>query len=279
MSIYFSYLPDTYVRLDSFRRQGVDPYIVAKNLFRRIKIRDSLKDASLGFQQYSIGQNERPDQVAIKAYGDMQLDWVVLISNNIINMYEEWPMHEQEMMDYTQRKYDNPEGIHHYETLEIKNKSGDVVIPAGTEVNHNYTYTDSEGTIYADMVIPITNFEYEVSINDYKRNIYLLKPEYLTDFVSEFEDLCEYLPHDELDVKQIKKTFAIIDENYLTTKTTYSTDIGRSPVTKKADQADYADREFTTTAASGAVLFNVAEQQSGTVNDSGVAAGTQDSGY
>ena len=67
MSNYFSYLPNVYVRLDSIRKQGVDPYVQAKNLFRRIKIRDDLSGALLGFQQYSVQGNERPDNVAEKA--------------------------------------------------------------------------------------------------------------------------------------------------------------------------------------------------------------------
>ena len=84
MSKYFSYLPNVYVRLDSIRKQGVDPYVQAKNIFRRIKIRSDLQGASLGFQQYSIASNERPDEVANKAYGDPTLDWVILVANNVI---------------------------------------------------------------------------------------------------------------------------------------------------------------------------------------------------
>ena len=281
MSNYFSYLPDVYVRLDSIRKQGVDPYVQAKNLFRRIKIRDDLSGALLGFQQYSVQGNERPDNVAEKAYGDPKLDWVILLANNIINIYNEWPMSEAELMDYVERKYkDNPETIHHYETVEIRNNQGELLLDGGLEVNADYKYTDSNGTIYLDKVKPVTNYENELMNNDYKRNIYLLKPAFLANFISEFTDLVEYLPNEEVDEDDLKKTFSVIDESYLTDKTTYESDIGRVAVTKRASSQDYGDRVFATSSASAQVAFTVAQQQeaSGTVTDSGVYAGTQDSG-
>ena len=81
---YFNNLPDVYVRTSSYRQDNVDPYTLAKNLFRRIKIREELDDVILGFTQYTIKNNQRPDQVAGEVYGDMGKDWVVLICNNII---------------------------------------------------------------------------------------------------------------------------------------------------------------------------------------------------
>ena len=279
MSNYFSYLPNVYVRLDSIRKQGVDPYVQAKNLFRRIKIRDDLSGALLGFQQYSVQGNERPDNVAEKAYGDPKLDWVILLANNVINIYDEWPMSESELMDYVERKYkQNPAVIHHYETVEIRSPQGDLLLDAGIEVNADFQYTDSEGRVYYDKVRPVSNYDYELSENDYKRNIYLLKPAYLANFISEFTDLVEYLPNDEVDEDDLKKTFSVIDESYLTDKTVYSSDIGRVAVTKKASEADYGDRDFATSTVSSQVAFTVAQQQeaSGTVTDSGVYAGTTD---
>lgn len=280
MSTYFSYLPDVYVRLDSFYKQGVDPYIQAKNIFRRIKIRDDLTGAVLGFQQYSIGSNERPDETANKAYGDPQLDWVVLLANNIINIYNEWPMHEDELMRYVDRKYGTEAGgIHHYETLEITDSRGTVLVPEGVEVNFNYQYTDSQGVIrpISECVRPVSNYDYEIQQNDYKRNIYLLKPQYLSNFIAEFTELVEYLPNEELNEETIKKTFDVLDENYIKNRDTYSTDIGRVAVTKTVPQQDFADRTFAKTAGSAAVIFAVQEAVSNTVNASGVIAGTQDS--
>ena len=89
MANYFSYLPDVFVRTKSYRTGTNDPYVLAKNLFRRIKIRDDLSDVILGFEKYTIKNNQRPDQVAEEVYGNVNYDWVVLLVNNIINVYDE----------------------------------------------------------------------------------------------------------------------------------------------------------------------------------------------
>ena len=119
MSTYFSYLPEVYVRTSSYRTNNVDPYVLAKNIFRRIKIRENLDDIVLGFSQYTIPNNSRPEQVAYEFYGRMEYDWVVLLTNNIINVYDEWPMTEHELYQYMVRKYGpaNVESIHNLKII------------------------------------------------------------------------------------------------------------------------------------------------------------------
>ena len=100
MPHYFEYIPNVKVRVSPFRRNNVEPFVVAKNIFRRIRLRDMIQDDILGFDQYSITNNQRPDQVANDLYGDPELDWVILLCNNVINVYNEWPMDEQELYKY-----------------------------------------------------------------------------------------------------------------------------------------------------------------------------------
>ena len=89
MPHYFELIPNVKVRVSPFRRNNVEPYVVAKNIFRRIKLREIIQDDIFGFDQYSVSNNQRPDQVANDLYGDPELDWVVLLCNNIINVYNE----------------------------------------------------------------------------------------------------------------------------------------------------------------------------------------------
>lgn len=231
MSNYFSYLPNVFVRTDTYRQNSNDPYVLAKNIFRRIAIRKNLEDAALGFIPYSIPHNTRPDQVAEEAYNDAQLDWIVLLVNNIINIYDEWPMYEQELFNYCMRKYNGDiNAIHHYETLEQK-KNGIVTLSAGIEVSSNFEYVFPDGTVPAtdNLITAVTNYEYEVTQNDYKRNIYLLRTEYVDDFIEEFEILVDYDPNEEVDIKGRKKSTNIIAEQFNSTKKTFSSDIGRQP--------------------------------------------------
>ena len=202
MSKYFSYLPNVYVRTSSYRKSNVDPFSLAKNIFRRIKIREELDDVILGFQQYTVKNNQRPDEVALDAYGDMKLDWVVLLCNNIINLYDEWPMSEDELERYIESEYEEEaDSVHHWVTQEVKDTKGRVLLKAGREVPENFTYRRLDGTyLPKDTVIrPISVYDHETEKNDYKRNIYLLRKNYLTGFIQEFQSLCKYLPNDETD--------------------------------------------------------------------------------
>ena len=249
MSNYFSYIPDVFVRTKSYRTGTNDPYVMAKNLFRRIKIRDDLSDVILGFEKYTIQNNERPDQVADKFYGNVNYDWVLLLCNNIINIYDEWPMTEQELYNYMVRKYGkaNVEGIHHWETMEIRNTRGDIQLRAGFEVPEDFEYRRPDNTLIPrdELVRPISNYDYESRLNDYKRGIHVLKPQFLNSFVEEFETLVNYLPSNEVDpLTGIKKTVGIVEEAFTSVKPTYETLVGQIPSIEFAATAEYTSRSF-----------------------------------
>jgi len=133
MSNYFSQLPDfEYVsRLPDSR---ISDYIPVKNLFMRGKLREDIfQDASV-FTKYKIKGDDRPDNVAYEVYGDANLDWLVLTCNNILNVYNEWPMTQINFENYLLEKYGTYENInaaHHYETTVVKNTTGVVIVPAG----------------------------------------------------------------------------------------------------------------------------------------------------
>lgn len=214
---YFKYLPKVYVR-NKTRIDGNQPYQLAVNIFRRIKIRDSLQGSLLGFQQYEIGESERPDQVAYSFYGDSELDWVVLLVNNIINVNNDWPLNREDLYQYVYEKYGSVEGIHHYETIEYKDpQTGLILLPEGLVVDESYYYTKPDGSVQPRSLsrLPISYYDYESGINERKRNIYLLRKVYLQDFLAEFKALAQYLPHAEIDEEGNKKTPGTLAEEFI----------------------------------------------------------------
>ena len=213
---YFKYLPKVYVRNRTIQ-EGNHPYQLTRNIFRRIKIKDHLLGSLLGFTQYSIGEGERPDQVARKFYGDSGLDWMVLIINNIINVYEDWPMNREDLYNYTTKNWGDVDRISHYESVEIFATNGEKVLPEGLVVNEDFQFTRSDGTIVPkeDCRRAVTYYEIEEKKNEQKRNIYLIREEYVTDFLNEFKRLCRYLPHAEVDAEGNKKTPTTIAEEFI----------------------------------------------------------------
>jgi len=251
MAGYFSYLPQVYVRTSSYRTNNVDPYVLAKNIFRRIKIRENLDDVILGFTQYTIPNNTRPEQVAEEYYGVAEYDWVVLICNNIINVYDEWPMTEHELYQYMVRKYGPTEvdSVHHYITQEQKDpRSGRVVLKGGLQVPIDFTYRRFDGTTVPTslLIAPVSNYDYESENNDYKRNIYLLRKEYINQFVEEFENLVEYLPSAETDPdSEAKRSENVVQEQFQTVKPTYQTLVGQTSSINFASTQEYTSRTVT----------------------------------
>ena len=198
MSNYFSQLPDfEYVsRLPDAR---ISDYIPVKNLFKKGKLREDIIEQTAIFTKYKVRGNDRPDNVAQELYGDPNLDWVILASNNILNVYDEWPMTQVNFENYLLDKYGTfteINAIHHYETTEVKNKSGAVVVAAGLEVDSNFsvTYFDAavEGYDTKYPVTSVTNYDYEVKIQDDKRNIFTLKPRYLNIAKDDLKEMMEY---------------------------------------------------------------------------------------
>jgi len=250
MSKYFSRLPNVYVRTSSYRTNNNDPYVLAKNIFRRIKIRENLDDVILGFSQYTISNNSRPDQVALEFYGQMEYDWVVLICNNIINIYDEWPMTEDELYNYLVRKYgvSHVEDIHHWETQEQRDLKGRVVLKGGLQVPEDFYYTRPDGSVVPrlQLVVPVTNYEYESQLNDYKRNIYLLRKEYVSQFIDEFRSLTKYLPSSETDPdSQAKRSYNTTREPFIPVKPTYETLVGQTSSIEFASEQEYTSRTVT----------------------------------
>lgn len=207
MSSYFRRVPNfDYVSRNADQRE-ISNYTPVKNFFRRGKLREDIFGNLAYFTKYQVIGNDRPDNVALKVYGDEDLDWVVLISNNILNIQSEWPL-EQNMFDtFLLDKYDDYEniynGIHHYESNEIRDVNNDLIFPKGVKFSNVESYrstaerlknivTFQDTTTFVDFVTPVTNYEYEEQINDEKRGIFLLKPDYLTIVFNDMDEIMRY---------------------------------------------------------------------------------------
>jgi len=198
---YFRNLPNfDYVNRTSDGK-NISDYTAVKNLFKKGKLREDIIENLTLFEKYTIIGDDRPDNVAYEVYGDATLDWVVLTSNNIINVYDEWPMSQQSFDTYLNQKYLFNynliyNGIHHYESKEVRNSQGVVIFPEGitveaTQTVSYYDYYD-EKQVTIDVAVPITNYEYEEKLNNEKRNIFLLKNEYLNIVFDDLEEMMQY---------------------------------------------------------------------------------------
>jgi len=170
---YFRELPDLeYVSPFRDKTSNTD-YIKSKNIFKRVKLREDIAKNVTVFNRYTIKDNERPDQVAKKVYNDENLDWVILTTNNITNVNEEWPLDNNSLHNYMLEKYGSEEEIyalHHYETNNIIDNYGRVVLPEGLITDKSFESPEAFTTIeglneYPLSSFPSSNDKIVVSIN------------------------------------------------------------------------------------------------------------------
>ena len=217
MSNYFKRIPniDYVSRLPNAK---IGDYMKVKNLFKRGVLRDDIFQDLAIFTKYEISNDDRPDNVAFNFYGDSNLDWLVLLCNNIINIQSEWPMSQKSFDNYLISKYTESgdsdtdtydriyNGVHHYETKQIKNSNDVEILAEGLTVSPDYTLTyydwlvsgyvilskAANETYNTSLLTPITNYQYEEKIEDDKRNIFLLKPLYVSLVIDDLNDMMKY---------------------------------------------------------------------------------------
>ena len=172
-------------------------YIKVKNLFRRVKVRDDLKKYFTVFDRVTIKDGARPDQVADTTYGNAELDWVVLLTAGIINVNNEWPLNSYELYNYSLEKYGALlNATKHFETIEIRDQKNRLILPKGKIVDSDFSIPNPSNPL-TDLTgnairIGISYYEYETRLNEEKRQIDLLKPRYLDQFLKDMRKIMKY---------------------------------------------------------------------------------------
>ena len=213
---YFQELPNILYPSLLPSRNKVESRVIVKNLFKRSKLRTDLDQAITAFNYYNIKDGMRPDMVAQELYDNPELDWVVLTSSNITNIRNEWPLNHNDLQEYMLEKYGSEENVakvHHYETRKIVDEYDRAVIPAGLEVDKDFSfqYLNLSKQVVkvnpSQVVAEITNYQYEVRLNDEKRRIKVLKSEYLSAFISEHREIMTYDKSSDYISKGLKGTY------------------------------------------------------------------------
>ena len=216
---YFKELPNILYQSPLLHKNSSTDYISIKNLFRRAKLYDYLGNNVSIFNKFVIGDGDRPDTIAESLYNDSSLDYVVVLVAGITNINHEWPLQDFQVYDYALQKYGTESKMfenHHYETFEIKDDKGRQILPPdlivdkdfkmdGSALRFNSTYTliseagntqlddKNEYTVSTDNIArAVSNFEHEISENEKKREINVLRNGYLSIFINDLRDVVKY---------------------------------------------------------------------------------------
>ena len=190
---YVSLLPD---------RNKNEERILVKNIFKRAKLRSDIKFGITMFERYQVEENMRPEAIANRIYQDPELDWVILLVNNITNVRDQWPLSNNDLYNYMLDKYGQTglTDAHHYETVELKDSDGRIMLQGGLVVDDEFKFRYSVRKSNGDLTDPnninpvqvITNLAYEQRKNDKKRQIRILKPAYISALVNDLRNVMKY---------------------------------------------------------------------------------------
>ena len=208
--MYFSLLPNIeYDEKPISYPFSESDFVTAKNFFRRYKINDDIFSYAVFFSKYAIEDGERPDTLAKKAYGDEFFDWVILLTNNMVNAQYDWPLTNSQVSKVLEAEYENPyTDIDHYETIKIGQYA------AGLHVDE--TFYNGQHKVNIDGVVsikngseicgPVTIAENFYRENEKKREIFLLKPAFFQSFVDDFRKKNLYKKDANYINQRLKKT-------------------------------------------------------------------------
>jgi len=166
---YFDMFPNIY-----YSAKGDGKFTIMKDIMSRVKLIAGVKENILGFDYYDVQDGETPEMIAHKYYGDPNLHWTILVANDVIDYYEDWPMSTQRFEEFVFNKYSNPQAVHHY---EITQTSGDASVTIDVGMN----------TTDYPSATAVSNYQYEDKLQEKKRQIRLIGTRYIDDFVKEFE--------------------------------------------------------------------------------------------
>ena len=192
---YFRELPELDYQSFLSDSNSSQNYLRVKNLFRRNKLREDLQNVFTLFNKYEVVEGARPDTIAEEFYGSSELDWVVLMTAGITNVRDQWPLSNRDLYRFAVKKYgiENITSPHHYETKEVKDSQGRLILPEGKIVDSDFTIPNPDNkAVNINPVRSVENYEYEVRKNNEKSSIYILKKEYLQQFLNDMRDIMIY---------------------------------------------------------------------------------------
>ncbi len=211
---FFSYLPKIEYTPTRTKFQFTNQdFVLASNIFKGLSVENAAYATDL-FKEFQLRDGVRPDQVSEAVYGDSSYDWVILLTNKITDLKNDWPLSNAEFEKLISKKYPNPHSVKNYLTKEVKNDIGEVVLPSGLEVYYDPNDQDSFKVTYiksynpfveetengATLLTSITYYEWEQERNEERRVLQVLKPDYLETFVTIFKASANYLNNIKNDV-------------------------------------------------------------------------------
>ena len=178
--------------LYNFSSKPLDPdFLVVKNIWRRAQVLTEFKSQVTIFTEVTVGDGERPEDLATQYYGNPFYNWTILVINDITDYYAQWPRSTVQLQEFINSKYTNGQATKHHVTTEVKDANENVIVPAGKIVPSNFqvVYYNGSTTVTSNPVASVSNAAYEFDLNAKKQTIQIVKPDLIEDFVEVYHQV------------------------------------------------------------------------------------------
>tara|TARA_B100000424_G_scaffold263190_1_gene250143 strand:+ start:546 stop:1163 length:618 start_codon:yes stop_codon:yes gene_type:complete len=178
--------------LYNFSSKPIDPdFLLVKNIWRRAQVLVEFRSELTLFTEVTVGDGEKPEDMAVRFYNNPFYNWTILVVNDIVDYYAQWPRSSFQLQSYIKEKYTNEAAVKHHVTREVKDANGNIIVPAGKVVASNFqvAYYDGSTTVTANPVAAVTNSQYETELNSKKQQIQIVRPELIEDFVETYHSI------------------------------------------------------------------------------------------
>ena len=179
-------LPELLYNISS---KPLDPdFLFVRNIWRRAEVLTEFKSQVTIFNEITVRDGERPEDIATAFYNNPFYNWTVLIANDVVDVYSQWPRSITQLQDFINQKYDNPQATKHHVTTEVKDAKNNIIVEAGKVVASNYqiSYYNGSTTVTATPVVSVSNEQFEFEENAKKARIQIIKPQIIEDFVENY---------------------------------------------------------------------------------------------
>ena len=214
MPRYFNHFP-VLKNTQQTANNTVNVSALVVNLLTRVTQLDTFKNDSVIYYNYDVQDGDTPESVAERFYGDSEKHWVILYTNNIIDPYYDWPLSYLQFTNYLEKKYLPLAAnsgfqtgtayalstVYQYQQLIVTTDSltgntTTVIHPVDLATfNHIVpfslikNFSDGSSVTYSLNSQVQTLFDYENKLNESKRNIKLLNPDFMNQIYGELQNL------------------------------------------------------------------------------------------
>ena len=195
---YFQQLPNIRYA-QTINKAGVANYVEMKDFFRLMRVRDDIFAEDTMYYEYVVQNGQRPEQISYELYGDERYYWMILQVNDITDYWNEWPLDQVELETFIKEKWGSKaDDVAYYETPEVKNDEGTVLLEAGLVVPQSFIFyyypdPDSNDIMLSAMPSAVTNRQDEVKKNDAKASINVIQKKYVYDLEREWNNYARRL--------------------------------------------------------------------------------------